>query len=476
MTDNSLSPSQIIFEEIISKIPQNTRKYHIPANLHGPIDLRTLDVQDRRPIEISFSNGGITELLNAPVSIRILRIDNNQLNSLPVELKDLNVCSCNNNKITNLNSSYFQNLEELHINNNQISGHLGNLPPNLKIFKIDGNKIEELDMQNASKCTDISCRNNSNLKRIINIKEEQAGTNGFVCNHDPNVEISYIEDDSNDDFIGGSKSFINNNEAVENSLDYYYKLKNRYENERAEKVKAIVRMPIEMRNKKKMVRAIKRKCINCGKDGGTTFWRQNDVLRAQCSAAKPGDKCELNLNVPVGFYSNIYYLLKITKEDMDEKQENIMRLKMDTLFNYITETASSKRFKKELETYQSDEAMMHTYKEYEENMVRDPVRERLTQKKSHEIQRILKDVRKMMETYNETGDKRVLRDAVEKQANELLAEIDALRDLQYPIMEMMVNADGERVLYQSKYKLENLDYKLVAPDVSETVIRTNIDL
>ena len=88
-----MSESQKAFEEIISKMPPNSSKCHIPISLEGAIDLRTLDVQDRRPIELSFVEGGITELVNVPATVRILRIDQNALRHLPAELKDLHICS-----------------------------------------------------------------------------------------------------------------------------------------------------------------------------------------------------------------------------------------------------------------------------------------------------------------------------------------------------------------------------------------------
>ena len=138
---------------------------------------------------------------------------------------------------------------------------------------------------------------------------------------------------------------------------------------------------------------------------------------------------------------------------------------MDTLFNYMTEAQSAKQFKQDLEMYQGDEAMYNTYKEYEENVVRDPVRERLIKKKTQEIYKLLHDVRKMMEEYNKSGDKQVLHDAVEKQVSELHTEIEMLRTLKYPVMEMVNDGDVESIkhLHQMQYKPEMLDYAIRKP-------------
>jgi hypothetical protein len=468
-----MSESQQAFEEFVNKLSPNIETCHIPISLEGPIDLRSLDVPDHRPTELSFVDGGITELNNIPTTVRILRIDQNALTHLPAELKNLNICVCNNNKITDFNPDHFPKLEELYIADNQLSGHLGNLPPNLTTLEIKNNYLVELDMQNSPNCTYISCRNNPGMERIMNVPASGVSDPAFVCDYNSWVTVSYMDEEQNSKT---SKTPGEPSDAmvIENTLDYYYKLKSRYENQRKDDLYVIQQMPIDVRDKKKMARAIPKKCVNCKKKGGTHFWRQNGTLRAECGAPA-NEKCKLNISIPLGTVADVPYLLKLTKDDMDEKQENIMRLKMDTLFNYISETASAKRFKEELEMYQADEAMHNTYKEYEENVIKDPIREKLIKKKTSEIQHILKDVRKMIETYKESGDRTVLRDAVDKQIGELHVEIQALRHLKYPVMEMIHHKQGVVQLIQKSYNLDKMDYTLLEPDISKMIIRSDIE-
>lgn len=474
-----MSESQQAFEEFVSKLSPNSETCHIPISLEGPIDLRSLDVPDYRPTELSFVDGAITELNNIPTTVRILRIDQNALTHLPAELKNLNICSCNNNKITELNPDHFPKLEELYIADNQLSGHLGNLPPNLTKLEIKNNNLIELDMRNSPNCTYISCRNNPGMERILNVPISGASESTFVCDYNSWVDVSYMDDDQDSIKPHTPVSSVSPGQpsdemVVENTLDYYYKLKSRYEEQRLNDIYVIQQLPIDIRDKKKMVRSIPKKCVNCKKNGGTLFWRQNNTLHAECGAPA-NQQCKLNISIPLGVVTDVPYLLKITKDDMNEKQENIMRLKMDTLFKYISETASAKRFKEELEMYQADEAMHNTYKEYEDNVVRDPIREKIIKKKTGEIQHILKDVRKMIETYKETGDRIVLRDAVDKQIDELHVEIAALRHLKYPVMEMIHHKQGVVQLIQKGYELEKMDYTLVEPDISKIVIRSDIE-
>ena len=436
-------------DSYINGMPVKAKEYLLPS-AGGPIDLEVFDMEGRAPTIITCERGEITHLLNIPKSTHVLNIDNNAVDNLPQDgVRQLKILSCEGNKLTRFDASNFVSLEELYLSGNQIS-ELTNLPATLKTLEINNNpNLFFLDLGNATELKKISCVGNPSLRKIVNVC--QADKSGFVFKHDPHVEIEYVEKCTTKRATAA--------DAQEHTIHEYYAIKSKYEAMRTKELRSIVAMPVSTKNKKKLVRAIPKKCVNCGKTGGTEFWRKDDVLHAECAATP---KCELKMKVPVGFYANVRDLMQITHEDMQEKRANIIRIKMDTLFNYMTEAQSAKQFKQDLEMYQGDEAMYNTYKEYEENVVRDPVRERLIKKKTQEIYKLLHDVRKMMEEYNKNGDKQVLHDAVEKQVSELHTEIEMLRTLKYPVMEMVNDGDVESIkhLHQMQYKPEMLDYAL----------------
>ena len=448
--------NQQMIDDFISNLPADADEYLLPS-VSGPVDLGIIEKQGRTPTVLRFKRGEITHLLNFPQSVRALYIDRNELEELPQEgVRNLKILSCNNNHISRVDTENFSNLEELYLNHNDIV-ELYDLPSTLKVLEIDDNyELQFLDLGSAPNLKRIMCVHVSNLRKISNFC--QMKNKGLALDTDMHVEIEYV-----DECTKVTKTTANRERtAAANmvSIDEYYELKNKYHMMRKRSIADIVKMPGTLKYKRRMARAIPKKCVKCGGIGGTHFWRESDVLRAVCEASP---KCDLNMAVNAGFYSNIHYLMDITQDDMQEKRANIIRLKMDTLFNYVTETESAKRFKKDLETYQGDEAMFNTYKDYAENMTSDPVRMRLIKKKSHEIYGVLRDVRRMMEEYDKTGDKQVLHDAVEKQVNELRAEIDALRTLKYPVMEMVADLDGVQHLRQSEYNPDLLDYPLLKP-------------
>ena len=449
------------FDTFISKQPANAKIYNIPFSCEGTIDMDIFNQQGRSPSKLSFTKGRINYLLNIPVSLQELHIDNNLLDQIPDGAQHLTILSCAGNKISQPPTKDFQNLVKLVIDNNKIQS-LEDLPPHLEWLSASNNpELTFIDLASPKDCLYLDCRNNPNLKQIINVC--QAGNKGFQLQAPPDTKIVYVDEDDGDLKYGGAgkKKQIDEEDAVANTLDSYYKLKSEYERERLKKVNDIKSSSpnASIKEKRQMLRKVPRKCLKCGKTGdGMRFWRDNDVLHAECAALQ---KCNFTMSVPVGMYAHINYLLSVTADDMSDKRASIIRLKMDTLFNYITETASKNMFKKELEAYQGDEAMYNTYKDYETLMIADPVKSRLIKKKTAEMWKILKEVRVMMEVYAKTGDKRMLREAVEKQVNELHPEINALRTLKHPVMKMINLDDGTTQLVQNSYLYEAADYKII---------------
>lgn len=455
--------SQSLFDTAISSMPAHSKIYTIHPQLGGTIDMDVFSREGRQPDKIIFSEGTINSLINIPKSLKELYIDNNALTRIPDGTESLLTLHANNNRIRGVcDFEHHHCLVELQLNGNEIAD-LVNLSPTLKRMSIQKNPgLIRLDLAGLTECEQIDCRKNSGLKHVVNVTMPK----GMRLDVDPHTRVSYIDPESG--LRGGGPKQVTRKEQEQeeseiNTVDSYYALKHKYEQQRSKDVRSVMGLPSK-KEKQAKLRTIPHKCVNCRKPGGTHFWRKSEVLYAECAAT--GQRCKLNLAIPVGFYSNIYYLLTVTDEDMTEKRNAIIRLKMDTLFGYITEAASTKQFKRELEMYQADEAMYNTYKEYEAALTADPVKTRLMAKKTDEIYKVLKEVRVMMEAYSKSGDTRMLKDAVEKQVNELYPEVKALRDLNYPIMNMVESDEGMRKLHQMHYDPKMADYKLMGAATS----------
>lgn len=137
------------------------------------------------------------------------------------------------------------------------------------------------------------------------------------------------------------------NEALNN----YYKLKNEYEKRYyTKKIKIINNDLLSNKDKKKEISSIKQKCINCNKNGGTIFKYENKKLFALCGNKE--SPCNLNIVLSKEKILNIRDLIYEFENKINELKINIIKVKLDFLFNYNSQQISLElfnKFKKELE-------------------------------------------------------------------------------------------------------------------------------
>ena len=105
----------------------------------------------------------------------------------------------------------------------------------------------------------------------------------------------------------------------EDALIKYYDLKHRYE----EGVR---------KNKRKGV--TETKCISCKKRGGTVFTNNDNILSAVCGASSP---CRLHISILKSITNNIDDLLRIIYNDKNLEEDEILQMKLNYLFGFITE-------------------------------------------------------------------------------------------------------------------------------------------
>lgn len=116
----------------------------------------------------------------------------------------------------------------------------------------------------------------------------------------------------------------------ENPTRDYYKLKEKYQivmNKKKEKIKK--NNTLTTNEKRKEIKDIKYRCVNCGKEGGTTFDESNGMLKAICNASEP---CDLNMNIKRVMYKNVRDLSKLYNKEAESLKMRIIITKLDYLF------------------------------------------------------------------------------------------------------------------------------------------------
>lgn len=202
--------------------------------------------------------------------------------------------------------------------------------------------------------------------------------------------------------------------------------------------------------------------MNCKKDGGTKFWTENGHLRAVCG--NKTDPCGLNIDIFKGVgISSFEYMYNLLNEEVEADKREIIQLKMNTIFNYMEEKDTARKFKNVLKDYKTTEFIMNGYLENEKNRFLNPDIQSIVSKKVRAVQISLKENRELIAEYKNTGDRRVLQQSIEKHINEITPDLKTVRDLKYPVMEMMKRGD-ENHIFQLPYNMTELYHY---PDTSE---------
>ena len=419
---------------------------YVNESLDGPIDLISLN--DSGVEEIHFVDGTISQLENLPKSLKKVVINGNKLKEIP-RLPNLVHLEANDNELTHVNLKDLNNLVSLYLNNNRIND-IQNIPPSLKALYISGNDLRNLDLNGANSCTTVNCLNNMMLEQIISGK--QFSDPYFKLEKDPHTRIIV-------QMAGGAKSSIDVKTAVEN----YYKLKKQYEDNKTKVIEKIKSKEISKQKKIKEIRNAQFKCVNCGKEGGTIFKKDDNYLKAICGNKM--DPCKLNIKI-LSSMTLSENDIRETDAEVNAAKQNIIKLKMDTLFGYITEEESIKHFEKNVEIIKKNSVLEKTLANQSIFEVQnESKRVNLIKKKMDTVYAEMASIRELLNEYGTTNNKRLLKDiALKHQSiNDILTVV---RSIKYPIHEVV-----QETVYNRVDDEENFIDESKAPKITMNVLK-----
>ena len=135
------------------------------------------------------------------------------------------------------------------------------------------------------------------------------------------------------------------NELYLEALNNYYQLQDNYNKKyNAKKSKILLDDQLTLREKKKEVEKLKRNCINCNQIGGTIFKYENGNLIALCGNTTT--PCKLNISIEKNKVVNIKSLIIDLENEIEKVKVDIIKVKLNFLFNYNNQEKSLQLFNK----------------------------------------------------------------------------------------------------------------------------------
>ena len=397
------------FSQFLKKKKKSIIELTIDIPLYGNLNLSLL------------SDNGFTKIAS---SIRVLIASNQILNKidLPDDLEHLEIE--NNLFVGEFSLKNQRRLNYINVSFNQIRAFENNLlPETLEELYCDHNLLKNLYLGTCPKLRVLHCENNHEKLKIHNLPDTAL---------DVKIPEKAIKLDENKK----KQTEDENENAYQDSLKKYFHIKDKYETSLK-------------KNKKKIP-----KCYGCNKNVGMIFSGKNQKYTARCGdSTKP---CGWKLILHRG--EN--YIFRDTFEEMrktlEETKENIIRQKIDTLFDYIPEEKSVALFKKHLSLFKINSEMVNKYQGLYEDMYFNIEKQELLQQKRKKIQEIRAEIQEKIDL----GD---IKEVVELQMK-IKGISEYIQRETYEYMEMIANKNDEFRLEQ-----ENVEYSKLEINHGEPV-------
>lgn len=257
-----------------------------------------------------------------------------------------------------------------------------------------------------------------------------------------------------------------------NALSTYYKLKGNYENQINKSVKDIYNnLQLNSGQKREKFSQLKKKCIVCGKSGGTLFEQNNIFLVAKCGNVE--SPCNLDIKLEKAKYDNVVKVLNSNNELINDYKNSIIDTKLDYLFGFTNHSSTISKFN-ELKNN-----LVKIVKEYQDNINKyvntiynyeniSKINQLTTQLDENII--TFKD---NIKYFNETGEISYLKDSVELYVNTIKIINKQLNEAKYKLQEIYKDKDTDVVkLIQKSYTLSDL--LIIRPGTENKIISFSI--
>lgn len=246
-------------------------------------------------------------------------------------------------------------------------------------------------------------------------------------------------------------------EELIKAMTDYYRLKSKYESKN-EKRKNVIKSNTNLTplQKRKKIKQLIPACIVCKNAGGTIFSNNKGVLTAVCGSTNP---CKLNIVINRGQFVNLQALDKSMREDLNKTKIEIIKTKLNLLFEYNTESDTIKSFnvlRPELKAIEELKFKWHT--EYLNAISNSYNKEKLVtlENKLYEEKQALVNLGK---EYNETERQNIIIDMVSKYAQVIQPLVDEVRSLKYSNVAVEKQTDNASIVHlvEQAYTLNDLE-------------------
>jgi hypothetical protein len=257
------------------------------------------------------------------------------------------------------------------------------------------------------------------------------------------------------------------------ALNEYYGYKHRYDSKFEEEKNAVKHSDtLTLQQKRAKIMRIKRnrKCVACGQSGGTHFTNEDGVLRAQCG--NRSQPCSLRIEIVKGKFMTLEALANESLRTADVLKDQIIKTKLDLLFNYTTEEEALRQFEKDRAALDQALGLYGGFRQKYLDVVRNAERREEVDALTAEFYVAVQEFRDRIHSSSGSSsgqDPSFVRDAVAHYMDKIEPLNRALMEKRYVYnaveRDPRLGPDALR-LVQKPYTLEQLEFEIDVPSIT----------
>lgn len=240
------------------------------------------------------------------------------------------------------------------------------------------------------------------------------------------------------------------------AVSSYYKLKHDYQRQINKVVKELYNnTTLTMQEKHQKFLDTKKKCIKCGKSGGTIFSETANLLTAKCGNTE--SPCRLDIQLEKATYNNIIDVMELENKQVNNYKNNIITTKLDYMFGFKNQADTLQKF----EELKNDLVkIVKSYQEHTQKYI-DTIYNLSNISKINSLNSQLDgnilSFKDLIDNFNREGDIQYIKDAVELYVNTIKIVNTELNSLRYKLQEIYKDKDTNiSYLIQKTYTLSQL--------------------
>ncbi|MDA7463509.1 hypothetical protein N8996_01815 [Candidatus Poseidonia alphae] len=287
---------------------------------------------------------------------------------------------------------------------------------------------------------------NNSLEYIVNSKSsEYDGNNNLSLPNKPIESPEYLE-----------------------KLNEYYNLKKTYETNIKDKKNTILKDDsLSIMQKKEKINKMKKTCIICKSPGGSVFKNEGTLLLAYCGNSSP---CNFKIKINRGTFVLLNETIDVFNEGVEEGKENIIKSKLNLLFNLEKEEDVLKYFNEVKDELTEDLESLVEFKQEYLSKIENLGNNAIIIAKTKILEDKILLIKEAVVIFNETNEKQYVKDIVNIYIDDILPLNKELQDLKYKYYNIESFQQGEETIFKlikKKYTIENLLSVFSNPEIIE---------